>query len=70
MAGHSRSKNGVASLAYVPAVHVFVFSYAKNKAIDAQHKAGHGYCRRKTFPRFRFTQSGQCRLRRQSSKCR
>jgi len=24
MAGHSRSKNGVASLAYVPAIHVFV----------------------------------------------
>jgi len=23
MAGHSRSKNGVASLAYVPATHVF-----------------------------------------------
>ena len=25
MAGHSRSKNGVASLAYVPAIHVFAF---------------------------------------------
>jgi hypothetical protein len=24
MAGHSRSKNGVASLAYVPAIQVFV----------------------------------------------
>ena len=23
MAGHSRSQNGVASLAYVPAIHVF-----------------------------------------------
>jgi hypothetical protein len=23
MAGHSRSKNGVAALAYVPAIHVF-----------------------------------------------
>jgi hypothetical protein len=23
MAGHSRSKNGVASLAYVPAIHAF-----------------------------------------------
>jgi hypothetical protein len=23
VAGHSRSKNGVASLAYVPAIHVF-----------------------------------------------
>jgi hypothetical protein len=26
MAGHSHSKNGVASLAYVPATHVFVFA--------------------------------------------
>jgi hypothetical protein len=26
MAGHSRSKNGVASLAYVPAIHVFLFA--------------------------------------------
>jgi hypothetical protein len=25
MAGHSRSKNGVASLAYAPAIHVFCF---------------------------------------------
>jgi len=24
MAGHSRSKNGVASRAYVPAIHVFI----------------------------------------------
>jgi len=29
MAGHSRSKNGVASLAYVPAIHVFLFGDAK-----------------------------------------
>jgi len=29
MAGHSRSKNGVASLAYVPAIHVFGY---RNKA--------------------------------------
>jgi hypothetical protein len=26
MAGHSRSKNGVASLAYVPAIHVFLLT--------------------------------------------
>jgi hypothetical protein len=26
MAGHSRSKNGVASLAYDPAIHVFLFA--------------------------------------------
>jgi hypothetical protein len=29
MAGHSRSKNGVASLAYVPAIHVFFGSKMK-----------------------------------------
>src|SRR4029077_3457382 len=28
MAGHSRSKNGVASLAYVPAIHVFALADA------------------------------------------
>jgi hypothetical protein len=28
MAGHSRSKNGVGSLAYVPAIHVFGFPAA------------------------------------------
>ena len=28
MAGHSRSKNGVASLAYVPAIHVFAVADA------------------------------------------
>jgi hypothetical protein len=26
MAGHSRPKNGVASLAYVPAIHAFLFA--------------------------------------------
>jgi hypothetical protein len=39
MAGHSRSKNGVASLAYVPAIHVFLLERLKN--VDARHKAGH-----------------------------
>ena len=29
MAGHSRSKNGVASLAYVPAIHVFSLTTTK-----------------------------------------
>jgi hypothetical protein len=33
MAGHSRSKNGVASLAYVPAIHVFA---APKKDVDAR----------------------------------
>jgi hypothetical protein len=37
MAGHSRSKNGVASLAYVPAIH----DLAAKKDVDARHKAGH-----------------------------
>jgi hypothetical protein len=37
MAGHSRSKNGVASLAYVPAIH----DYSAVSLVDARHKAGH-----------------------------
>jgi hypothetical protein len=40
MAGHSRSKNGVASLAYVPAISIHVATpYPANR--DARHKAGH-----------------------------
>jgi hypothetical protein len=39
MAGHSRPKGGVASLAYVPAIHVF--SALTKKGVDARHKAGH-----------------------------
>jgi hypothetical protein len=31
MAGHSRSKNGVASLAYVPAIHVLLAESVKEK---------------------------------------
>jgi hypothetical protein len=37
MAGHSRPKDGVASLAYVPAIHVFLSS----QDVDARHEAGH-----------------------------
>ena len=37
MAGHSRPKDGVASLAYVPAIHVLLFV----QDVDARHKAGH-----------------------------
>ena len=37
MAGHSRSKNGVASVAYDPTIHVFLGA----KDVDARHKAGH-----------------------------
>jgi hypothetical protein len=39
MAGHSRPKDGVASLAYVPAIHVFLA--AQKQDVDARHKAGH-----------------------------
>jgi hypothetical protein len=40
MAGHSRSKNGVASHACVPAIHVFLLvNWCKD--VDARHKAGH-----------------------------
>jgi hypothetical protein len=38
MAGHSRSKNGVASLAYVPAIHVFL---QRPNNVDARDKPGH-----------------------------
>jgi hypothetical protein len=37
MAGHSRLKDGVASLAYVPAIHALVCG----QDVDARHKAGH-----------------------------
>jgi hypothetical protein len=37
MAGRSRPKDGVASLAYVPAIHVFLCS----QDVDARHEAGH-----------------------------
>jgi hypothetical protein len=36
MAGHSRPKDGVASLAYVPAIHVLL---ATKQDVDARHKA-------------------------------
>jgi len=39
MAGHSRSKNGVASLAYVPAIHVFFSAILED--VDARDKPGH-----------------------------
>jgi hypothetical protein len=35
MAGHSRPKDGVASLAYVPAIHDFV----GGQDVDARHKS-------------------------------
>jgi len=39
MAGHSRSKNGVASLAYVPAIHAF--PTRRKQDVDARDKRGH-----------------------------
>ena len=39
MPGHSRSKNGVASLAYVPGIHVFDTGH--NKDVDGRDKPGH-----------------------------
>ena len=38
MPGHSRSKNGVASLAYVPGIHVLVHCRAKD--VDGRDKPG------------------------------
>jgi hypothetical protein len=37
MAGHSRPKDGVASLAYVAGIHVL----AAKQGVDARRKAGH-----------------------------
>jgi len=37
MAGHSRPKDGVASLAYVPAMDVL--AYASSKGVDARDKS-------------------------------
>ena len=38
MPGHSRSKNGVASLAYVPGIHVFA---VEPKDVDGRDEPGH-----------------------------
>ena len=38
MPGHSRSKNGVASLAYAPGIHVFEHAA---KDVDGRDKPGH-----------------------------
>jgi hypothetical protein len=40
MAGHSRSKNGVASLAYVPAIHVFLWCIKQD--VDARLRGHDG----------------------------
>jgi hypothetical protein len=41
MARHSRPKDGVASLAYVPAIHAFLKLTDRYQGVDARHKAGH-----------------------------
>jgi hypothetical protein len=38
MRGHSRSKNGVASLAFVPGIHVF---WLQKQDVDGRDKSGH-----------------------------
>jgi hypothetical protein len=38
MPGHSRSKNGVAPLAYVPGIHVFS---KQDQGVDGRDKPGH-----------------------------
>ncbi len=38
LTGRSRPKDGVASLAYVPVIHVFLHC---RQGVDARHKAGH-----------------------------
>jgi hypothetical protein len=40
MAGHSRPKDGIALLAYVPAIHASFFAQQR-EGVDARHKAGH-----------------------------
>ena len=40
MPGQSRSKNGVASLAYVPGIHVLMIHLQK-KDVDGRDKPGH-----------------------------
>jgi hypothetical protein len=39
MAGHSRPKDGVASLVYDPAIHVFCATATQD--VDARNKCGH-----------------------------
>jgi len=48
VAGHSRSKNGVASLAYVPAIHAFLVGCCKD--VDARDKHGHDGIGRAQYP--------------------
>jgi hypothetical protein len=47
VAGHNRAKDGVASLAYVPAIHVFAIECFEG--VDARHKAGRYELKRGVF---------------------
>jgi hypothetical protein len=40
MPAHSRSQNGVASLAYVAGIHVLIANY-NSKDVDGRNKSGH-----------------------------
>ena len=60
MPGHSRSKNGVALLAYVPGIHVFL-SLEALKDVDGRDKPGHDvnlnsdrFCQQRQLPRARL----------------
>ena len=55
MAGHNRSKNGVAWLACVPAIHVFL---CRRQDVDARHKAGHDVDRSRNASRRHATLDG------------
>jgi hypothetical protein len=41
MPGHSRSKNGVLSHAYVPSIHVFLHRVSAKQDVDGRNKSGH-----------------------------
>jgi hypothetical protein len=41
MPGHSRSKNGVASLAYVPGIHALLTTISVKQGVDGRDKPGH-----------------------------
>jgi len=49
MPGHGRSKNGVASLAYVPGIRVF-FGLRRKQVVDGRNKSGHDGTGAATLP--------------------
>jgi hypothetical protein len=50
MAGHSRSKNGVASLAYVPAIHVFLHCCVAKTWMPATSAGMTRHCIQRLYP--------------------